>query len=104
MGAVGWFLGAGIFLIPLAWTIVAWRRHRRLQERLYNHICPLCGSSFSESLPRVVGPLTSEQRDRLDHFQRRFAGSSVLCTACGGLVLCSHDGFPMRGYYQTEQV
>ena len=34
----------------------------------------------------------------IETIQRRFAGPRVRCEACGAIVLCSREGYPMRGY------
>lgn len=90
-------LGGGI-LPPLLWALWTWRRQKRWQRQVYDHACPVCETPFDEVMPLYLGPMSATDRARLDRFQRRFAGPRVRCEACGSIVLCSNEGFPMRGY------
>lgn len=100
---MGWFFGTTAILIaPILLAMYVWRRNKRLDKCLYEHKCPLCATSFEDTLPSVIGPVSKSEMEILDNFQKRFAGSSIRCEACGGIVICSKEGFPMKGYYQKE--
>lgn len=92
----------GLMMVPIIWAVVVWRRQQRCQREIYEHDCPLCQTSFEDDLPVYLGSMSAEEYASLDRFQRRFAGGKVRCGSCGGIVLCSRDGYPMRGYFPVK--